>query len=424
VRRLLPSLLVAAALCGVAATGAGASTWCGTSTVTDLVPQTVAGPSVHFVYAYPSDGTDRLGEFGTTMQTDAETIDAWWRGQDPARTPRFDLFGFSCGTQLDISDVRLSNTAGDLQLVGGRFDKIVASLQAAGLVSTSQIYVVYYDGPSDDTGVCGQGGTTNPDQGHAFAVVFSGGCPSEPTSVTAAHELTHALGAVASPAPHQCPPPDEGHVCDPKTDLMYPFVDGTPLSGLVLDAGRDDYYGAPGVGFDVRTSRWLRHLDEPTAQLALALKGAGTVAGDAPGFRCSLSCASTWDGGETVTLTATPAAGMRFVRWGGACTGDLFECRLTLAGSTSVSALFAPTTYPLLLNVAGRGRVIASALGASCPSRCRLKATSYRPFVVRAVARKGWRFKRWTGSCRGSRPTCTLPMTSASTARAVFGKSS
>ena len=29
-------------------------------------------------------------------QTDAETFDAWWRGQDPTRTPRFDLFAFPC----------------------------------------------------------------------------------------------------------------------------------------------------------------------------------------------------------------------------------------------------------------------------------------------------------------------------------------
>ena len=37
-------------------------------------------------------------------------------------------------------------------------------------------------------------------------------------------------------------------------DLMYPFVDGTLLANLMLDVGRDDYYGAAGVGFDVRTS--------------------------------------------------------------------------------------------------------------------------------------------------------------------------
>jgi hypothetical protein len=113
---------------------------------------------------------------------------------------------------------------------------------------------------------------------------------------------------------------------------------------------------------------------------------------------------------------------MRFVRWGGACIGDAFECTLTLTGSINVTALFAPETYPLLLGVTGRGRVFASALGSSCHARCKVSVTSYESVALRAVARPGWRFKRWTGSCRGTRPTCTLPMTSASAATAVFAK--
>ena len=91
----------------------------------DLLPQTVSGPTVHFIYAYPSDGTDRLAEFGTTMQTDAATIDTWWRAQDPTRTPRFDLFSFACGPQLDITDLRLPGTGADLRPFDNRFDRII-----------------------------------------------------------------------------------------------------------------------------------------------------------------------------------------------------------------------------------------------------------------------------------------------------------
>jgi hypothetical protein len=421
VKRFLLALLAAAALSALVATAANASTWCGTLSTTDLLPQTVAGPTIHFFYAYPSDGTDRLAEFGTTMQTDAEAIDAWWRGQDPTRTPRFDLFSFSCGAQLDITDVKLANTAAELVPFDGRFQKIVGAIAGAALLSPYQIAVIYYDAPEDGQHICGEGGTGDPTRGPAFAIVFAGSCAGEPTSVIAAHEMTHALGAVSPPAPHDCPPPDDFHACDSNRDLMYPAGDGTPLSGLVLDVGRDDYYGASGIGFDVRTSRWLRHLDEPPAHLALALKGPGTVKSDVPGVDCIVTCASDWDGGQTVVLTAAPAPGRRFIRWGGACTGNFAGCTVALTGETSVTALFAAQSYLLTVGVRGHGNVLEPA-GTLCRRRCRLPVTSYESVVLHAVALPGWRFTRWTGSCHGTRPRCTLPMTSNESATAVFAK--
>jgi Divergent InlB B-repeat domain len=394
------------------------STWCGDVSATDRPAPVVPGPTVHLVYAYPADGADRLGQFGTQMQTDAETIDAWWRGQDPSRTVRFDSFAFSCATQVDISDVRLEFGAAELTPIGGRFQRIVSSLASRGFESDYEVYVVYYDGPDEGGGVCGVGGTSDPSHGQAYALVFPSGCPSEPTAAVAAHELVHALGAVRTPAPHECPPPNDGHVCDSNRDLMYPFVDGSPLPALMLDIGRDDYYGANGVGFDVRTSRWLRHLDEPQAHLVISITGAGSVDSDAPGVACTASCASDWDGGQSVTLSATPAAGMRFVRWGGACAGSA-DCAPTLAPATSVTALFAPQTYRLTVGVLGRGRVFTSA-SSLCQRRCRLPVTSYKSVSLRAVAAPGWRFTHWTGACRGARLTCRVPMTTNTAATAVF----
>jgi len=422
VRRLAVALLAVAALSGLAATAANASTWCGTPTIADRLPQTVAGASIHFVYAYPSDGTDRLAQFGTTMQTDAETIDAWWRGQDATRTPRFDLFAFSCGAQLDISDVKLPNTTAELSSIDGRFQKIIIAVASATLTAPYQIDVIYYDAAPDSENVCGQGGTNDPLHGPAFAVLYTESCAAEPTAVVAAHEMTHALGAVFPPAPHDCPPPNDFHVCDSDRDLMYPSGNGTPLADLVLDVGRDDYYGAAGIGFDVRTSRWLRHLDEPAAHLALALNGPGSVKSDVPGVDCVATCASDWDGGQTVTLTAAPAAGKRFIRWGGACTGNLTDCTLALAGNMSVTAVFAPEAYVLSIGVTGHGGVLTSASGLLCQKRCKLSVSSYQPVLLRAVAQPGWRFKRWAGACHGTRLRCTLPMTSSAAAAAVFAK--
>ena len=403
----------------MAATAAGASNWCGAASTADLLPQTVPGPSIHLVYAYPSDGVDRLTQFGTTIQTDAETIDAWWRGQDPTRTPRFDTFAFSCGPQLDISDIKLLNTGSELLPIAGRFDRISEALRAAGLASQFEDYLVYYDGLDAGDNICGQGGTIDPNRGSSLAIVFVGSCQPVPTSVTAAHEMTHALGAVTPPAKNECPPPNDGHVCDSKLDLMYPFVDETPLSSLILDTGRDDYYGATGIGFDVRTSRWLRHLDEPASHLVLGLKGSGSVTTDAPGLNCTVTCESDWDGGQTVNLTATPAAGMRFIRWAGACSGD-GVCTLTLSGAISATALFAPQKFVMAVGVTGQGNVVAS--GVRCTKHCRVPVTSYTSVILRAAAKKGWKFKRWGGACHGTQLTCTVPMTKDAGANATFVK--
>jgi hypothetical protein len=120
-------------------------------------------------------------------------------------------------------------------------------------------------------------------------------------------------------------------------------------------------------------------------------------------------------------LTATPASGMRFVRWGGGCIGNL-ECTPTLAPSTNVTALFAPRTYQLAIGVLGRGSVVTSAASVRCQSRCRLPVTSYQSVSLRAAAAAGWRLQRWTGACHGTQATCRLPMTSNTSATALFAK--
>jgi hypothetical protein len=51
------------------------------------------------------------------------------------------------------------------------------------------------------------------------------------------HELFHALGAVASCAPHHT---QAGHVLDAPTDLMY--AGPLPWRPAALDVGRDDYF--------------------------------------------------------------------------------------------------------------------------------------------------------------------------------------
>jgi hypothetical protein len=402
----------------VALASAGTATWCGTPSEVDATPNVVAGYPVHWIYAYPSDGQERFSTMASAMQTDWEAIDAWWRGQDPTRAPRSDLAPFSCGTQLDLSSVRLPLTGAQLSRPEQPFDLIVDALTGRGFDSSSTKYVVYYDGPVGDDGICGVGATEP--QGFGVAVTLIQSCPGVMSAEVTAHELGHTLGAVPSGAPHECPPPDDGHTCDNPQDLMYPYSDGTPLSGLILDPGRDDYYGHSGSWPDIQDSRWLVQLDRQ-APLNLAVAGPGRVAADVPGLDCTQSCTTTWNSGTRLVLTPTPNAGAKVVRWSGPCTGTE-ECSVVTGQNPTASVLFAPARYRLAVRVAGRGSVRSPTGAIACPGRCSAAVSSYSPLRLTASAARGWRFRSWSGACRGTRPTCVLPMTGNASARAVFAR--
>ena len=410
---LVPAVIVAVSL--VHAGSAHAATWCGTPATSDRTPQASAGYSVHLVYAVPADGADQLAaKWGSAMQTDAETIDAWWRREDPTRTVRFDTFAFPCGTQLDITFVRLPGAGATLDRIGSRFQLIYNALLATSLLTPYEKTVLYYDGP-DNQGrptVCGQGGGL-------VAFVYVNACDGVPNDGTVAHELLHALGAVPAGAPHDCPPPDSAHTCDTETDIMYPYANGANLFALLLDPGRDDYYGHSGSWWDVQDSQFLARLDAQTP-LSVTVQGSGRVVSDIPGVDCTAACASQWNTGTAVALTATPTNGQRLIRWSGGCSGAVETCTVSLAQTTAVTALFAPSTFGLRVSVSGKGAVRGAGGLVSCPAQCRASVSSYTPARLVATPAAGWRFKAWSGACRGSRPTCTVPMKQASSARATF----
>ncbi len=396
-----------------------ATAWCGAEAQTDRVPNGVSGDPVHWVYLIPSDGADNLPAVATAMQSDAEQIDAWWRGQDPTRTPRNDVATFSCGTQLDITTVRSTRSSAQLTSTSARFPAIADTLQRAGLTSSLTKYLVYYDGPVDDDNICGQGGSDG--SGFGVAVVYYRSCAGVSTAAVAAHEFLHTIGAVPSAAPNDCPGDNSGHTCDDESDIMYPAIGGEGLSAKVLDPGRNDYYGHPSAWLDTQDSAWLVRLDSQ-APLALTVSGTGTVMADVPGLQCSATCTTTWNSGQALALTAAPGTGMKLVRWGGACTGSA-SCSVTVNPGARVSALFAPVTFRLAVSVAGRGSVRSSGSGITCRPRCSASFPSYAPVRLIAAPAKGWKLRGWSGACRGSKKTCTVPMSAATSARATFVRS-
>jgi Divergent InlB B-repeat domain len=76
-------------------------------------------------------------------------------------------------------------------------------------------------------------------------------------------------------------------------------------------------------------------------KLSMTVSGPGSVTSTPTGISCGLDCSESYVNGTTVTLTATPASGARFVGWiGGGCSGTATTCSVLLHAATSVSATF------------------------------------------------------------------------------------
>ena len=233
---------------------------------TDRLPDATNGFAVHVIYAHPPGSPNRFAEWAPRIAGDVAAIDAWWRTQDAARTPRFDLFAFPCATvfgALDISRLQLPTPlASPIESAFGGLRAMVAN----GYPASEKVYLVYYDGPTAQSGssrICGMGAAPRR-SAPGLAVILLDSCGSDTSDtlrpVVAVHEIAHVLGAVGSGAPHLC---RGGHVCDVPNDLLAATLSGTPLEGLVLDGGRDDYYGHAGPWLDMQDSLFLERLDSP-----------------------------------------------------------------------------------------------------------------------------------------------------------------
>ena len=66
----------------------------------------------------------------------------------------------------------------------------------------------------------------------------------------------------------------------------------------------------------------------------------GRVTSSPTGINCGSTCQATYVSGTSVTLTATPNAGRKFVGWGGACSGTATSCVVLMNSNKSVSASF------------------------------------------------------------------------------------
>lgn len=231
-------------------------------------PDDVSGAQIHVVYALPSDGADRRLDTDGTLARSVEAFQRWLDGQTGGRRLRLDTYQ----GVADISFIRLAENDATIKALDPYIvTNLGTRLRQAGFTASDKVYLVYYDGSSGYS--CG-GSAWPPDvPGNTVAMYLRGqdprggpACDSNAftSDVTRPgyweyamlHDTFHALGAAARCAPHHTL---AGHVSDSPRDLMYAGSQPWAIyEGLVLDVGRDDYYGhANGSCLDISKSPYL-----------------------------------------------------------------------------------------------------------------------------------------------------------------------
>ena len=183
--------------------------------------------------------------------------------------------------------------------------------------------------------------------------------------------------------------------------------------------GDFDGSGAPDIAaLDFQNSIIVLLNQGPALTVALAGGGNGSVTSSPSGISCPGTCTANFlKVGTVVTLSAAPAAGSRFVGWGGACSGA-GSCMVTMSHAQSVTATF-NLIFPLNVSVTGSGTVASSPAGISCPGTCSTTFDSGTTVMLSATPAAGWTFSGWGGACSGA-GSCNVTMNAAESVTATF----
>jgi hypothetical protein len=128
---------------------------------------------------------------------------------------------------------------------------------------------------------------------------------------------------------------------------------GTPITLTAVVPGNSVFGGWSGActGMDLTCSLTVNSALNTTATfvpvytLSIGRGGNGTVTGTPQGafntsIACGSNCSAKFPQGTSVTLMATPSAGLNFVNWTGACSGTTPTCTVSIAKDTQVQANF------------------------------------------------------------------------------------
>jgi len=192
------------------------------------------------------------------------------------------------------------------------------------------------------------------------------------------------------------------------------------------------------MGTDHSVTAEFEPIPQQTLSVAATGAGAGTVTSAPAGIECGAACASGFDEGSTVTLTAAPAPGSQLAGWSGCdAQPSAASCEVAMNAARSVSAEFEPEPEPepppppaaqrrtLTVTSTGlgtaTGTVRSAPAGIECGASCSHLYDRGAALTLTAEPSPGSIFLGW-GGCEGtSGATCTLTLGADRTVAAAFG---
>jgi hypothetical protein len=145
-------------------------------------------------------------------------------------------------------------------------------------------------------------------------------------------------------------------------------------------------------------------------QYTLSLSTNGTGSGQVTGSPSPVN--GTYTHGQSVTVTATPAASSLFTGWSGACSGT-GACVVTMDAAKSVTATFTLKQFTLTVLTVGSGSVTANPQ----PTNGTYSAGTF--VALTATPAAGFQFTSWSGACSGL-GTCNVLMDASKSVTALF----
>ena len=153
--------------------------------------------------------------------------------------------------------------------------------------------------------------------------------------------------------------------------------------------------------------------------LTVTKTGNGSVVSNPAGINCGASCASSFNQGAFVSLSATPDAGYYFSGWTGACTGT-GACSVAMNSNQSIGATF--IALPVLsVTKVGNGNVQSTPAGINCGPSCSSPYSLGANVSLTVTPDPGYKFFGWSGACTGS-SSCSVTMSSNQNVTATFEK--
>jgi hypothetical protein len=195
--------------------------------------------SFRVVYALPSD-VDEDPAIVPGVIHEMDLVAGWFASQTGGHRPRL----YAPTGILSVETVHLGVTKDQIEAAGSPLGFLATTMHSLGYGVSGETIVAYVPTLGEACGITqalGGAPTTVALWMPACGTVPSVDTPSWPYGATylAAHEMTHAFGAVPACAPHS---DGTGHVNDDVRDVLYSGPNDRDWLHLQLDPGHDDYY--------------------------------------------------------------------------------------------------------------------------------------------------------------------------------------